>query len=167
MLLILKFVRTTTSRILVPHDGSEMSDKALDKAIEFSKIFKSEIIILHIVDDRLLPSSAILGFIGEKSKLEDAKVQALNILKVGANAMLNDRMEKVKANGISVRFITGMGDPAEGIIDVAEHEHVDLIAMGSRELKREKEFSAGTIKLLGSVARRISESTGSSVLIVK
>ncbi|MGB8937449.1 MAG: universal stress protein, partial [Candidatus Nitrosopolaris sp.] len=136
-------MRTTTSRILVPHDGSEMSDKALDKAIEFSKVFKSEIIILHIVDDRLLPSSAILGFIGEKSKLEDAKVQALNILKVGANAMLNDRMEKVKANGISVRFITGMGDPAEGIIDVAEHEHVDLIAMGSRELKREKEFSAG------------------------
>ena len=59
-----------TSRILVPHDGSEMSDKALDKAIEFSKAFKSEIIILHIVDDRLLPSSAFLAFIGDKSKLE-------------------------------------------------------------------------------------------------
>ena len=75
-------------------------------------------------------------------------------------------MEKVKANGISVRFIIGMGDPAEGIIDVAEHEHVDLIAMGSRQLKREQEYSAGTIKLLGSVAR-ISETAGSSVLIVK
>jgi len=46
-----------------------MSDKALDKAIEFSKAFKSEIIILHIVDDRLLPSSAFLAFIGDKSKL--------------------------------------------------------------------------------------------------
>jgi nucleotide-binding universal stress UspA family protein len=159
--------RITTSRILVPHDGSEMSDKALDKAIEFSKAFKSEIIILHIVDDRLLPSSAFLAFIGDKSKLEDAKIQALNILKVGAKAMLNNRMEKVKANGISVRFIMGMGDPAEGIIDVAENEHVDLIAMGSRQLKRENEYSAGTIKLLGSVARRISESAGSSVLIVK
>jgi hypothetical protein len=34
-------------------------------------------------------------------------------------------MEKVKASGISVRFITGMGEPAEGIIDVAENEHVD------------------------------------------
>jgi len=85
--------RITTSRILVPHDGSEMSDKALNKAIEFSKAFKSEIIILHIVDDRLLPSSAFLAFIGDKSKLEEA----LNILKVGAKAMLNDRMEKVKA----------------------------------------------------------------------
>jgi nucleotide-binding universal stress UspA family protein len=159
--------RTITSRILVPHDGSEMSDKALDKAIDFSRAFQSEIIILHIVDDRLIPSSAILGFIGEKSRLEDAKMQALNILKVGAEAMLNDRMEKVKANGINVRFITGMGAPAEGIIDVAENEHVDLIVMGSRELKREKEYAAGKLKLLGSVTRRVSETAESSVLIVK
>jgi nucleotide-binding universal stress UspA family protein len=159
--------KTTTSRILVPHDGSEMSDKALDKAIDFSNAFKSEIIILHIVDDRLIPSSAILGFIGEKSRLEDAKIQALNILKVGAEAMLKDRMEKVKANGINVRFITGMGAPAEGIIDVAETENVDLIVMGSRELKREKKYVAGKLKLLGSVARRVSESAESSVLIVK
>jgi len=63
-------------------------------------------------------------------------MQALNILKLGAEAMLKDRMEKVKANGINVRFITGMGAPEEGIIDVAENEQVDLIVMGSRELKR-------------------------------
>jgi hypothetical protein len=55
--------------------------------------------------------------------------------------------------------IIGMGDPAEGIIDVAEHEHVDLVATCSRQLKREKEYSVGTIKLLGSA--------GSSVLILK
>jgi nucleotide-binding universal stress UspA family protein len=159
--------KTTTSRILVPHDGSEMSDKALDKAIDFSNAFKSEIIILHILDDRLIPSSAILGFIGEKSSIEDAKMQVLNILKLGTQAMLKDRMEKVKANGINVRFITGMGAPAEGIIDVAETENVDLIVMGSRELKREKKYVAGKLKLLGSVARRVSESAESSVLIVK
>ena len=73
-----------TSKILVPHDGSEMSDKALDKAIDFSMASQSKIIILHIVDDRLIPSSAILGFIGEKKSLEDAKMQALNIIKLGA-----------------------------------------------------------------------------------
>ena len=69
--------KTTTSRILVPHDGSEMSDKALDKAIDFSKAFKSEIIILHIVDDRLIPSSVILGFIGEKSDSRTLKCKHL------------------------------------------------------------------------------------------
>jgi nucleotide-binding universal stress UspA family protein len=159
--------KTPTSKILVPHDGSEMSDKALDKAIDFSKAFQSEIIILHVVDDRLIPSSAILGFIGEKSRLEDAKMQALNILKLGAEAMLKDRMEKVRANGINVRFIIGMGAPAEGIIDVAENEHVDLIVIGSRELKREKEYAAGKLKLLGSVARRVSEIAESPVMIIK
>jgi hypothetical protein len=41
-------------------------------------------------------------------------MQALNILKVGAEAMLKDRMEKVKANGINVRFITGMAYKAIG-----------------------------------------------------
>ena len=158
--------KTPTSKILVPHDGSEMSDKALDKAIDFSKAFQSEIIILHVVDDRLIPSSAILGFIGEKSRLEDAKMQALNILKLGAEAMLKDRMEKVRANGINVRFIIGMGAPAEGIIDVAENEHVDLIVIGSRELKREKEYAAGKLKLLGSVARRVSEIAECPVLII-
>ncbi len=55
--------------------------------------FQSEIIVLHIVDDRLIPSSAILGFIHEKSRLDDVKMQALNILKVGAEAMLKDRMK--------------------------------------------------------------------------
>jgi nucleotide-binding universal stress UspA family protein len=92
-----------TSRILVPYDGSEMSDKALDKAIDFSKAFKSEIIILHILDDRLIPSNAILGFIGERSGLEDANMQALKILKMGAEAMLKDRIEK--GGRISIRYL--------------------------------------------------------------
>ena len=44
-----------TQKILVPHDGSEMSDRALDKAIEFAKVLRAEIIILHILDDKLIP----------------------------------------------------------------------------------------------------------------
>jgi nucleotide-binding universal stress UspA family protein len=155
-----------TSKVLVPYDGSETSDRALDKAIEFSKALKSEMIILHILDERLIPSNAA-RFIGEKSAFEDAKMTALNILKVGAEAMLKYKMEKVKANGINVRFITGIGAPVEGITDVAESEHVDLIVIGSRELKREKEHSAGKLKLLGSVARRVSEIAECPVLIIK
>jgi len=29
------------SKILVPHDGSEMSDKAFEKAVELAKMFKA------------------------------------------------------------------------------------------------------------------------------
>lgn len=145
-----------TSKVLVPYDGSEMSDKALDKSIKFSKPFKSEIIILYVLDERLIPSNAA-RFIGEKSALEDAKMAALNILKAGAETKLKCKMERVKANGLNVRFITRIGTPVEGIINVAENEHVDLIVIGSRELKREKNHVAGKLKLLGSVARRVSE----------
>jgi nucleotide-binding universal stress UspA family protein len=37
-------------RILVPHDGSEMSDKALKHAVYLSKISGTEIIILHVLE---------------------------------------------------------------------------------------------------------------------
>ncbi len=128
-----------TSKVLVPYDGSETSDKALDKAIEFSKALKSEMIILHILDERLIPSNAA-RFIGEKAAFEDAKMTALNILKVGAVAMLKYKMEKVKANGINVRFITGIGAPAEGITDVAESEHVDVMQYHYETLQRTLEY---------------------------
>lgn len=63
-----------TQKILVPHDGSELSDRALNKAIEFAKPLKSDIIILHILDDKLIPSEAIMSILGKKSStVMDAK----------------------------------------------------------------------------------------------
>jgi Universal stress protein family len=37
-------------RILVPHDGSEMSDRALRHAVYLSKISGTEIVILHVIE---------------------------------------------------------------------------------------------------------------------
>ncbi|HXX98743.1 MAG TPA: universal stress protein [Candidatus Bathyarchaeia archaeon] len=157
----------STSKILVPHDGSEMSDKALDKAIEFCKSFKSELILLYVVDDRLISSDAILGFIREKLTLENAKVQTLKILKMGAEAMLRERMKKASGYAVNVRFIIRMGSPAEGITDVAASEKVDLIIMGSREGAREKEFGVDKPKLLGSTAWKVLEIAESAVMVIK
>lgn len=154
-----------TQKILVPHDGSEMSDRALNKAIEFAKLLNSEIIILHILDDKLIPSTAIMSLLGEKSStVRDAKLQILNIVGIGAEQLLKDRTEKVRRNGINVRFIVGMGSPADGIADLAKNENVDLIVMGSKELEKENNDK---LKLLGSVTRRVSEISDCSVLIVK
>jgi nucleotide-binding universal stress UspA family protein len=154
-----------TKKIMVPHDGSEMSDRVLNRAIEFAKAFKSEIIILHIIDDRLIPSESILNFITEKSTVEDAKLQILNLLRIGTEQLLKDRTEKVKKNGINVRFIMGMGAPAEGIADVAKNENVDLIIMGSRELEKEKKNDK--LKLLGSVARRVLEISDCPIMVIR
>jgi nucleotide-binding universal stress UspA family protein len=36
------------SKILVPHDGTEMSDKALERAVELAKAFNAQLILLNI-----------------------------------------------------------------------------------------------------------------------
>ena len=152
---------STGSRVLVPHDGSEMSDKALSKAIEFATALKSEMIILHIVDNRFIPPSATLGFISEQSTLEDAKTQLVKIIKAEAELISKDRMEKVRGKGVNVKFLMEVGSPAEEIVNVAKNEKVDLIIMGSRQLKKTEKLMA-----LGSVARRVSELAECPVMIV-
>src|SRR5690606_19894254 len=133
------------------HDGTEMSDRALDKVIEFAKVLKSELIIVHIVDSRFVPPSATLGFISERNTLESAKTQLIRILKTGAEIMLKDRIQKAKERGVSARFMLGVGSPAEEIVSIANDEKVEMIIIGSRQLKGNKMVA------LGSVSRRVSE----------
>ena len=106
-----------------------------------------------------------MSFLGEKSgTVKDAKLQILNIVKIGAEQLLKDRTEKVSKNGINVRFIVGMGSPADGVANVAKNESVDLIIMGSKELEKEDN---NKLKFLGSVTRRVSEISDCPVMIVK
>jgi nucleotide-binding universal stress UspA family protein len=147
--------------IMVPHDGTEMSDRALEKAIEFARAFGSEIIIVHIVDSRFVPPSATLGLISEKTALENAKTQLVRILKAGAEIMIKDRIAKAKESGVSARFILGVGSPAEEIVSIANAEKVEMIVIGSRQLRGDKMIT------LGSVARRVSETASCPVMGVR
>jgi nucleotide-binding universal stress UspA family protein len=147
--------------ILVPHDGTEMSDKAFGRAIEFAKAFGSEIIIVHIVDSRFVPPSTTLGLISEKTALENAKTQLIRVLKTGAEIMLKDRIVKAKEGGVTAKFILGVGSPAEEIVSIANAEKAEMIVIGSRQLKGDKMIT------LGSVARRVSETAGCPVMIVR
>jgi nucleotide-binding universal stress UspA family protein len=147
--------------IMVPHDGTEMSDKALEKAIEFARAFGSEIIIVHIVDSRFVPPSTTLGLISEKTTLENAKTQLIRILKTGAELMIKDRIAKAKESGVSARFILGVGSPAEEIVSIANAEKVEMIVIGSRQLRGDKMIT------LGSVARRVSETASCPVMVVR
>ncbi len=147
--------------ILVPHDGTEISDRALDKAIEFARAFRSEIIIVHIVDSRFVPPSVTLGLISEKTTLENAKTQLIRILKTGAEIMLKGRIEEATEGGVAARFLLGVGSPAEEIVSIANAEKAEMIVIGSRQLKGDK------LVTLGSVARKVSETAGCPVMIIR
>lgn len=48
------------SKILLPHDGTKISDKTLEKSKEFVKAFNAELYILHVIEHSPLPPSLIL-----------------------------------------------------------------------------------------------------------
>jgi nucleotide-binding universal stress UspA family protein len=56
-------LRIKYQKILVPHDGTEMSDKALNHGAYLSKISGSEIVVLNVIEPDVVPPSALLAFI--------------------------------------------------------------------------------------------------------
>ena len=153
-------------KILVPHDGSSVSDKALRKAILFAKKLNCEIILLHIIDFKLLQSGSILKYINDKAALAQAKTQILKYLKAGSESMLKDKIEAASKEGVDIRFTLGIGSTPEGIANVAKSERVDFIILGSRGLSSE-ERKPNNLRVLGSVARKVSELAECPVMIVK
>jgi nucleotide-binding universal stress UspA family protein len=147
--------------IVVAHDGTEMSDRALSRAVEFAKAFNSEIILVHIVDSRFVPPSTTLALISEKTGLEEAKMKLIRILKSGAQIIMKERIERTIKAGVSARFVIGVGSPAEEIVSIAKAERAEIIIIGSRRLGGDKMVT------IGSVARRVSEIAPCPVLIVK
>lgn len=47
--------------ILVPHDGNQMSNKALMYAAEIAKPKEPEVILLHVIEEMQIPFMLLLG----------------------------------------------------------------------------------------------------------
>ncbi|MEP0824557.1 MAG: universal stress protein [Nitrososphaera sp.] len=148
------------STILVPHDGSEMSEKAVDESIKFAKMFASELLLVYVVDERYAPPSILLSFIGSKRSLKDAKAELRGMLEEGAKAMLDKTAAKIKEEGIKSKIAVRVGSPAKEIVAAAKESKCDIIIMGSRSLK------SGKLRALGSVARKVSEIAPCPVMLV-
>jgi nucleotide-binding universal stress UspA family protein len=145
-------------KILVPHDGTEMSDKALEKAIDFANALKAEIILVHVIEDISVPPTITLAsgdFIGE------AKKGIIKHLEKWWDKLAEVKMHEMEDKNVNASSRCLFGDAAERIIRFAEDNKIDLVIMGSRRLK-----GASKIKALGSVARKVSETVECPVLIV-
>ncbi len=135
-------------RILVPVDGSESSDRAIDKAIALAQACGSKIDFLYVANINQLAINACLS---------DAILDA--VTKAG-NVILDRALEKVPKE-IKAEGFSETGSPAVVILDFAAAENSDMIVMGSRGL--------GIVKgvLLGSVSQYIVEQAKCPVLVVK
>ena len=139
-------------KILVPLDGSVLSERAVRHAQEIARGSRGEIVLLQAVNFPMpVVPEAIL--VPDAEWLDEAKKEAARYLD-GIAAPLREA-------GMRVRTLLDERPPADAILHVAEREGVDLIVMsthGRGGLSR---------MLMGSVAESVFRATSRTVMLVK
>lgn len=153
--------------ILVPHDGSAMSDKALDKAAEIAKLVKgSQIIIIHVIPE--IPTPIFSRVIrspktGEIITFSEYMVSLYQEMESEMREKLEDKKKKYSLYDISIEIFITIGSPSDKILEYATDKNVDLVVIGSIGITGVSKFFKG----LGSVSRNVSEKVSCPILIVR
>jgi nucleotide-binding universal stress UspA family protein len=142
------------SKILVPVDGSETANLALDKAGVLAKTFGAQVVLLTVIEPfpALTMSEMDLG-IAQQQYAQIAQQQADTTLAKASAAMQSMGIEaqEMKLEGVSAW---------RGIVDAADNLGADLIVMGSHGRKGVQKL------LLGSVTQKVASHAARSVLVV-
>lgn len=146
-------------KILMPHDGSEVADRAFEHAIAIAKAFDAKLILLTVITENLSPTFGISSITPQAMKGMISELIAF--AKKEAHDKLERKVAQGTKEGVDISHVVAMGNASETIIDMAKKENVDLIVMGSRGLTGMKK-----IRVLGSVTRNVSEHVTCPVLIV-
>ena len=154
------------NKILVPYDGSKMSDRALSYAIYLSKISASDIFILNVVEKYsdlkdVLPTTIRAEF-GQEKDWDQLSSKDLQV-RIGGELkrIIEDKVKLCKEAGVSanIAFEISTGKAAEEIIKVASQNQFDMIIMASHRL-------TSTIRGIGSTARKVIDTIKKPVLVI-
>ena len=156
------------NRILIPHDGSEMSDKALNHAIYLSKISGAEIVMIYVVQHiHNVDSSAVLATSKEegrgKEEVEKSNKENFEITLEGeVKEMIENRMRFCKQAGVKsqVSYKIQTGKPVDEIVKLSQDMNVDLIVMARSRIP------SLARRLMGSTTRKVIDHVEKPVLIV-
>ena len=140
------------SKILVPLDGSSLSEKALDPAVEMASKNDSEIILLEAVQDSLAAVPEARYHVPPKEVYRSA-VMSMKYLQSIAT--------RLRMKGNRVRCHVQEGDPCSSILSYAHREDVDVIVMSTHGR------SGISRMVMGSVASKVAITTHRPVVLVK
>lgn len=141
------------TRILVPTDFSEFSDKALRQGLDIAKQYHAKVFLFHVLHGEFHRS------------ITDSKdiLDQLNARMVTwAQDNLQKQLDKCpQSKGVEVQTGVGTGIPAEAILKEAKEKEIDLIVIASLG------HSAIAKYLIGSVARNVLKGATCPVLLTK
>ena len=141
-------------RILVPLDGSTLSEAVLPHAEKLARALNVEIVLLH-VDVSPAPT-----FDPRESPL-GSQPEEVKIMHVDEKHYLKTMCNKLEREGLRVTYLLRDGMVAETIMETAEIEQADLIAMTTHG-------RTGMLRLLlGSVAEQVVHQSKIPVMLIR
>jgi len=146
------------SKILVPIDGSKVSQKAAKYAVELAKQTGASLTLLSVIDKRFIVGQAVSSAASPTHLKESVE----DYLKQSAQASADEIAKVCERNRIRYKASIRTGHPVEEIVNEAAKSKADLIVMGSHGK------SALKAAVLGSVTYGVMhKDTKIPVLIVR
>ena len=139
-------------KILVPLDGSALSERAIEPAEKIAKAIGYEMVLFRVVDTPL-------GRSLEAEPEEERRAASANIEK--ATTYLKGIASRIEGKGIKTRFEVGVGYPHSAILALADKEDVEFIIMSTHG------YTGLFRALMGSIAEKVVYKTERPVMLVK
>ena len=135
-------------RILVPLENSTYDEAILEHVRRLARMTQGSLILIHVADGWVARNIQQLGLRESEEMQRD-------------RAYLKQVADDLEAEGFQVDAILASGDPAKEIIDTAQRESCDLIAMSTHGHRFLKDL------LYGSVADSVRHRCDVPVLLVR
>jgi nucleotide-binding universal stress UspA family protein len=138
-------------KILLPTDGSEKAEEALESGIELASSIGASVVGLYVIDTSSfvsLPETFMWENVREL--LDEEGKKALKYVEAAA-----------KKRNVKLKTLVRDGNPAKEIVNTTAEEKIDLIVMGTAGRTGLDRF------FLGSVSEKVLRYAPCSVMVVK
>jgi nucleotide-binding universal stress UspA family protein len=115
---------TPAGRILLPLDGSDVSERALQVASQVARALSYQVALLRVLETDSLPTTLNPD---QQIQLDQLVAEA----RIRAEDYLNTLRDRLRQQGIETTADVLPGTPAEAIVFLAHSQGVDLIAMAT------------------------------------
>ena len=140
-------------KILAPVDFSEHSKLALRYALEIARIYRSEIALLHVIEQQIHPSFYLTGKTSIFEIDSDLKQRATDAMQSFRKELGNEE--------IQTSYLLAEGTAYHEIVECAKKENFGLLVIATQGLRGLKHF------LIGSTTEKVIRHAEIPVLTVK
>jgi nucleotide-binding universal stress UspA family protein len=140
-------------KIVVPLDGSELAESALNEALTLGKALDAEVILLQVIpvaDDVIRQGATVISI---DEQWQTHKERAL--------LYLNGVRNRPEWRRLNVRVVVEMGNPAETILDYCRDHGIDRIVMATHGRTGMSRW------VFGSVAEKVLRAADRTVVLVR